>query len=173
MLPERFIRLPTNWLGERDLGEITSSPQSKRLLLSSSSMVERQLFVSLFEDPFDSAREDRAAKEERDLSNASLLSALVLAASLSAVRKKDRVSAPSASDRGRGIHVFCWWFLVQGFGVFLAFLFFSFSFLSLLDLESFGKSRRNLSVLCLFSGSNLVSLGVLSNLDVQVVRSGW
>jgi hypothetical protein len=66
--------------------------------------------------------------------------------------------------------------LRKGLGSFLSFVFFSFSFLSLLDLESLGillSLLARLSVLRLSSGGNLVSLGVLLNLDVQVVRSGW
>ena len=66
--------------------------------------------------------------------------------------------------------------LRKGLESFLSFLFFSFSLLSLLDLESLGillSLLARLSVLRLSSGGNLVSLGVLTNLDVQVARSGW
>jgi hypothetical protein len=83
-------------------------------------------------DPFGSAKEDREAKEERKLSNASLLDVLSLAASLSAVREKERATTSSASEEVE-FKSFAGGFLYKGLGFFLDFLFFSFSFLSLLD----------------------------------------
>ncbi len=78
--------------------------------------------------------------------------------------------------RGGGVRILRCWLPTQRFGVLLVFSLLSFSLLSLLDLESLGillSLLARLSVLRLSSGGNLVSLGVLSNLDVEVVRSGW
>ncbi len=135
--------------------------------------------MSPFEDPFGSAKEDREAKEERELSNASLLGEPFLTAALSAVREKEIANASSASEKVESKSS-DGGFLYKGLGSFLDFLFFSFSFLSVLDLELFGILSKLISplvsvatVLRLSSGGNLVSLGVLSKLNVQVVRSGW
>jgi hypothetical protein len=85
---------------------------------SSSWIEESELLLSFFEVTFGSAEEDREAREERELSSASLLLvALFFAVSLSAAGWKERTSASSASEfrgRGREIYVFCCWFFVQG-----------------------------------------------------------
>jgi hypothetical protein len=58
-------------------------------------MRERELFLFPFEDPFGSAKKDKEAKEERDLSNASLLGVSFLAATLSTIREKEIANASS------------------------------------------------------------------------------
>jgi hypothetical protein len=110
-------------------------------------MRDRELFLSPFEDLFDSAEEDRGAKEERDMSNASLFGLLFLVAALPAVREIEIANASSAgvSSTSEEVEVeskseasSAGGFLHKDLGLFLDFLFFSFSLLSLLDLESFG-----------------------------------
>ncbi len=136
-------------------------------------MRERELFFFSSDKFFAAAAEGIEAKAERELSIASLPG--FAPKSETEITKPSSDCAPStyeevasASSAGNSLR--------KGLGSFLSFLFFSFSFFSLLALESFGillSLLARLSVLRLSSGGNLVSLGVLLNLDVQVVRSGW
>jgi hypothetical protein len=59
-------------------------------------MREREVFLSVFEDPFGSAEEDREAKEERELSNASLLDFLFLVDAFPPVCETEIANASSA-----------------------------------------------------------------------------
>ena len=138
LLPEAFIRVPTYWDGERGLEMgVTSSLPSEWVPPSSLPSRESELSLSFPSESFTSAVEDKEAKAEREDSIALLLvfapkRETEIAKASSEWLPSTSVEVASPSSAGNS--------LSKGTESVLSFLFlfFSFSFLSLLDLESFG-----------------------------------
>ncbi len=115
------------------------------------------MFFSPFEDSFASAKEDREVKEERGLSDASFPGIPFFVAVLPPICETEIANASSAwvsssSEEEVSESTVDYGFLRKCLGFFLSFLFFSFSLLSLLDLESLGiLSKLTSPLVCVTS----------------------